>query len=134
MLRSGVLTTGAAIVASVLTASAALADITILAWPGGPEETALRKIVDIQLELVRQRLTTRRIDLDVSDAAKDLLAERGFDPAFGARPLKRVIQRDLGDRLAMELLLERMAGRTGARHELIRPRLVTRSSTGRASG
>lgn len=52
MLRSGILAAGAAIIASVLTASAALADITILAWPGGPAEAALRKVVDNYNETV----------------------------------------------------------------------------------
>ncbi len=64
----------------------------------------LRHIVDIQLDLLLARLDDRRIVLEVTDAAKDLLAERGFDPVFGARPLKRVIQRDLADVLAMRIL------------------------------
>jgi ATP-dependent Clp protease ATP-binding subunit ClpB len=61
-------------------------------------------IVDVQLHLLATRLADRRITLDVSDDAKALLAERGYDPVFGARPLKRVIQRELGDRLAISLL------------------------------
>ncbi len=64
----------------------------------------LGRIVAIQLEGLRRRLADRRIELKVTDAAMALLAERGFDPAFGARPLKRVIQKDLGDRLALALL------------------------------
>jgi len=64
----------------------------------------LGHIVEIQLEGLRRRLAERRIELKVTDAAMALLAERGFDPAFGARPLKRVIQKDLGDRLALALL------------------------------
>jgi ATP-dependent Clp protease ATP-binding subunit ClpB len=69
----------------------------------------LGRIVEIQLEGLRRRLADRRIDLKVTDAAMALLAERGFDPAFGARPLKRVIQKDLGDRLALALLEGRFA-------------------------
>ncbi len=65
---------------------------------------ALAEIVDIQLEHLRSRLATRRIELKIDDAARSLLTERGYDPAFGARPLKRVIQRELGDPLAMALL------------------------------
>jgi ATP-dependent Clp protease ATP-binding subunit ClpB len=61
-------------------------------------------IVDIQLRSLARRLADRRISLDVSDEAKTLLAERGYDPVFGARPLKRTIQRELGDRLALGLL------------------------------
>jgi ATP-dependent Clp protease ATP-binding subunit ClpB len=60
--------------------------------------------VDIQLARVLQRLADQRIHLTVSDAAKDLLAREGYDPVFGARPLKRVIQRQLLDALSLELL------------------------------
>jgi len=63
-----------------------------------------RRIVDIQLERVMSRLAERHIQIEVSDAAKDLLAERGYDPHYGARPLKRVIQRMLQDPLAMKIL------------------------------
>ncbi|EEI18044.1 ATP-dependent chaperone ClpB [Corynebacterium lipophiloflavum] len=61
-------------------------------------------IVDIQLEQLAQRLTSRRLTLTVSDSAKAWLAERGYDPAYGARPLRRLIQQAIGDRLAKELL------------------------------
>ena len=64
----------------------------------------LRAIVDIQLRALERRLAARRLSLEVSPEAKDLLAERGYDPVFGARPLRRVIQRDIGDQLAIELL------------------------------
>jgi ATP-dependent Clp protease ATP-binding subunit ClpB len=64
----------------------------------------LRAIVDIQLEGLRRRLGERKIELEVTDAAKELLAERGWDPVYGARPLKRTIQRLLQDRLAMAVL------------------------------
>jgi ATP-dependent Clp protease ATP-binding subunit ClpB len=67
-------------------------------------EADLGHIVGIQLAGLRHRLADRRIELVVTDAAMALLAQRGFDPAFGARPLKRVIQKDLGDRLALALL------------------------------
>jgi ATP-dependent Clp protease ATP-binding subunit ClpB len=70
--------------------------------PLGPED--LIRIVDIQLHGLDARLASRRIELDVSAEAKTLLAERGYDPVFGARPLKRTIQRELGDRLAIGLL------------------------------
>ena len=64
----------------------------------------ITKIVEIQLEDLRSRLEARRITLEVTPEAKALLAERGYDPDFGARPLKRVIQRQLGDTLALALL------------------------------
>ena len=64
----------------------------------------LREIVDIQLAQLQRRLAERHIVLELSDAAKDLLAKEGFDPIFGARPLKRVIQKRLADALAVKLL------------------------------
>jgi ATP-dependent Clp protease ATP-binding subunit ClpB len=64
----------------------------------------LGRIVDLQLAGLRRRLADRRIDLRVEDDAKALLVAKGYDPAFGARPLKRVIQRELGDALALALL------------------------------
>jgi ATP-dependent Clp protease ATP-binding subunit ClpB len=64
----------------------------------------LRDIVDIQLQIVRDRLAERDLALDVSDEAKDTIARVGYDPAYGARPLKRVIQRELENPLAQKLL------------------------------
>jgi ATP-dependent Clp protease ATP-binding subunit ClpB len=64
----------------------------------------LLPIVDIQLAGVRRRLGDKRIGLEVTDAAKAVLATEGYDPAFGARPLKRVIQREVVDRLANAIL------------------------------
>src|SRR5512135_1308608 len=62
------------------------------------------RIVDLQLELLRKRLSDRKIGLAVSAEAKELLAERGYDPVYGARPLKRTIQRDLQNPLAVMIL------------------------------
>jgi ATP-dependent Clp protease ATP-binding subunit ClpB len=67
-------------------------------------EDDLVRIVEIQLATLYRRLAARRITLEVSDAAKQALAKDGFDPAYGARPLRRVIQREIGDRLALKLL------------------------------
>jgi ATP-dependent Clp protease ATP-binding subunit ClpB len=64
----------------------------------------LRAIVDIQVGHLHGRLAERKITLDLDDAARDWLAEHGFDPSFGARPLKRLIQKEIGDRLALALL------------------------------
>ena len=64
----------------------------------------LAPIVEIQLDHLRERLADRRITLEVTDAGRAALVEAGYDPAFGARPLKRVIQRQVADRLANALL------------------------------
>ena len=72
----------------------------------------LAHIVMIQLEKLRERLLARRISLEVTPAAVALLAAVGFDPDFGARPLKRVIQREIGDRASV-LILEGKVGEDG---------------------
>jgi len=64
----------------------------------------MRPIVDIQLRELERRMAARRLELQVTDGARDWLATRGYDPAFGARPLKRLIQREVGDTLATALL------------------------------
>jgi ATP-dependent Clp protease ATP-binding subunit ClpB len=67
-------------------------------------EEDLAGIVHIQLGLLRDRLTARRLQLDITPAAERWLAKRGYDPVFGARPLKRLIQREIADPLAKRLL------------------------------
>ncbi len=67
-------------------------------------EADIEKIVDIQLRQLDRRLADRRLSLEVTDAARAWLARRGYDPVYGARPLKRLIQRAIGDRLAVGLL------------------------------
>jgi len=64
----------------------------------------IKDIVEIQINRLRPRLAERHITLHLSDAAKELLAEEGYDPQFGARPLKRVIQKEVENRLAHALL------------------------------
>ncbi|QAY63832.1 ATP-dependent chaperone ClpB [Xylanimonas allomyrinae] len=64
----------------------------------------LGKIVDLQVRAFAGRLADRRIQLDVTPAAREWLALEGFDPAYGARPLRRLVQREIGDRLARLLL------------------------------
>ncbi|MBE7196127.1 MAG: ATP-dependent chaperone ClpB, partial [Gordonia polyisoprenivorans] len=68
----------------------------------GPEE--LGAIVDIQIAQLAARLAARRLTLEVSDAAREWLALSGFDPLYGARPLRRLIQSSIGDQLAKSLL------------------------------
>jgi len=69
----------------------------------------LRKIVNLQIDLLRKRLADRQIALDVSTEVLDALAKEGFDPTFGARPLKRLIQRKIQNPLAMMILDGRFA-------------------------
>jgi ATP-dependent Clp protease ATP-binding subunit ClpB len=64
----------------------------------------IAEIVDLQLERLRERLAERRIELELTDSAKETLAEAGWDPAYGARPLKRAIQRLVENPLALRLL------------------------------
>ena len=64
----------------------------------------LTHIVDIQLASLGQRLAARRLTLDVTDAAREWLAVSGFDPLYGARPLRRLVQTSIGDSLARALL------------------------------
>ncbi|MFZ0888065.1 MAG: ATP-dependent chaperone ClpB [Candidatus Binataceae bacterium] len=64
----------------------------------------LRRIVDIQLDRIRERLVERKIELELTDKARDYFAEHGYDPVYGARPLKRMIQRELETSLGRKLL------------------------------
>jgi ATP-dependent Clp protease ATP-binding subunit ClpB len=77
-------------------------DEIVVFHPLGREELA--HIVEIQLGHLRRRPADKRITLEVTDAAKALLAREGYDPTFGARPLKRTIQRLVQDPLALKLL------------------------------
>jgi ATP-dependent Clp protease ATP-binding subunit ClpB len=70
----------------------------------------IRAICRIQIQNLEQRLKERDITLKVSDAALDYLGEAGFDPVYGARPLKRAIQQDLENALAQDIL----AGKVGS--------------------
>jgi ATP-dependent Clp protease ATP-binding subunit ClpA len=67
-------------------------------------EEDIKHIVEIQLRLFKKRLAEKHLDIELTDAAKAALAKEGFDPTYGARPLKRAIQREIQDKLAMALL------------------------------
>ena len=67
-------------------------------------EDDLTHIVTIQLARLRERMAERRLTLDLTPAALAWLAHEGFDPLFGARPLKRIIQRELADKVALRIL------------------------------
>lgn len=69
-------------------------------------EEDLREIVDLQLEEVEDRLEEERIGLEVTDQAKAFLAEEGYDPNYGARPLQRVIQKEVLDKIALDIIEE----------------------------
>ena len=77
-------------------------DDIIVFRPLGKEQ--LVKIIELRLEDVRRLLADRKISLELTDAAKDLLFTQGYDPNFGARPLKRAIQKLVQDPLALKIL------------------------------
>jgi ATP-dependent Clp protease ATP-binding subunit ClpB len=74
-------------------------DIYLRVWK---EEIA--KIIDIQMEVLRKHLGERKITLELTPAAREALFQEGYDPSFGARPLKRAIQKLIADPLALKLL------------------------------
>ncbi|MFM8585337.1 MAG: ATP-dependent chaperone ClpB [Gammaproteobacteria bacterium] len=82
-------------------------DDIVVFHPLGTEQ--IRAIVDIQLGQLRKRLVERGLDLALDDKARDLLGEAGFDPVYGARPLKRAIQQQIENPLAQQLLQGRYA-------------------------
>jgi len=82
-------------------------DETIIFQSLSPDQ--IIKIVDIQLKRLKNRLAEKQIELELSERAKEFLAENGYDPIYGARPLKRAIQRYLENPLSMELLKGKVA-------------------------
>ncbi|MGH2675839.1 MAG: AAA family ATPase, partial [Actinomycetota bacterium] len=68
------------------------------------DKAEIGRIVEIQLRLLSERLSARKLEIELTDAAREYLTENGYDPSFGARPLKRLIQREVQDPLAMKLL------------------------------
>ena len=77
-------------------------DETVVFHPLGKEQ--IRKITEIQVGYLRQRLEERDLELDITEEALDMLGEAGFDPVYGARPLKRAIQHELENPLAQKIL------------------------------
>ncbi|HAM43441.1 MAG TPA: ATP-dependent chaperone ClpB, partial [Propionibacteriaceae bacterium] len=78
----------------------------------------LEQIVDIQLGWLTKRLAERRITIEVTKAAKDWLAQTGFDPVYGARPLKRLVQTTIEDALARKLLAGEITDGDGVRFDV----------------
>ena len=90
----------------------------------------ISKIVDIQVGLLQERVADRHLILRLTDEAREYLANKGYDPTYGARPLKRLIQKEIQDRLAMMLLaggihegdaVEISAGKKGLEFKTIEP-------------
>jgi ATP-dependent Clp protease ATP-binding subunit ClpB len=77
-------------------------DEIVVFEPLGRDE--IRQILDIQLRELQRRLAARKLSVTLTDAAREYVANKGYDPVFGARPLKRLIQREVQDPLAMKLL------------------------------
>ncbi len=91
-----------------------------------PED--MRPIVDIQLRELEARVATRRLELHVTGEARDWLARKGYDPTFGARPLKRLIQREVGDTLATAILAGTFSDGDTVTVDVDEDHLVLRSS------
>jgi ATP-dependent Clp protease ATP-binding subunit ClpC len=94
-------------------------DDTIVFRPLNKED--LIKIIDIEISFVAERLKEHNISLEVNQEAKEFLVEKGFDPIFGARPLKRTIQRFLEDSLASEIIAKNF--KDGSKVKVIRKNL-----------
>jgi ATP-dependent Clp protease ATP-binding subunit ClpB len=73
------------------------------------DKAEIARIVDIQVEHLARRLATRKLEIELTPAAREYLAEKGYEPSFGARPLKRLLQREVQDPLAMKLLSGELA-------------------------
>ncbi len=94
-------------------------------------QVEIRKVVDLQIERFVKRLRAREMTLEITDAAKDWLGEVGYDPTYGARPLKRAIQKHLENRLAEDLLAGRyVPGDTIVVDRALAGELVFRKRTG----
>ena len=95
----------------------------------------LAHIVDLQVQALATRLHERRITLEVTDAAREWLAVTGYDPAYGARPLRRLVQREIGDRLARALLAGevRDGGSALVDRDVVADTLVLRTAQVRAT-
>jgi ATP-dependent Clp protease ATP-binding subunit ClpB len=93
-------------------------------------EAELGQIVEIQLEGLRRRLDERRVSLVITDAAKDYLARAGYDPIFGARPLKRVIQREVETPVARLIIAGKLADGGTVRADVVDRALTVQAVAG----
>ena len=106
-------------------------DDVVVFHPLGREQ--IRSIASLQVDILRSRLRERDIHLELSDAALDHLGEAGFDPVYGARPLKRAIQNQLENPLAQEILAGRFGPGDLIQVDVDQDRLVFTSGTAEAS-
>ncbi|HID48985.1 MAG TPA: type VI secretion system ATPase TssH, partial [Chromatiales bacterium] len=93
----------------------------------------IRAIANIQIDYLRKRLADRNLELDISEAALDRIGEAGFDPVYGARPLKRAIQHDIENPLAQEILAGKYLPGDVIEVDVEGDRLVFRKSSRKAS-
>ncbi|MCB0273567.1 MAG: ATP-dependent chaperone ClpB [Calditrichaeota bacterium] len=105
-------------------------DETIVFHGLGLEE--LTRIVDLQVERIERQLADQKIDLEVTRAARDFLAKTGYDPSFGARPLRRVVQRQIMDQLAREILAGTISKGEKITVDLLQDKIVFVNSDGAA--
>ncbi|MFL5790902.1 MAG: AAA family ATPase, partial [Actinomycetota bacterium] len=97
-------------------------DEIVVFEPLGREE--IGEIVEIQLGLLRKRLAERDLILELTDAARAYIANKGYEPQFGARPLKRVLQREIQDPLALQLLSGRIHDGSTVTVDLVDGKLI----------
>ena len=88
----------------------------------------IKRIVELQLDLLRARLADRHIELELSDAAKEHIAREGYDPVYGARPLKRFLQRQVETALSRKLLAGEIRDHSRVTVELKKGELVFEST------
>jgi ATP-dependent Clp protease ATP-binding subunit ClpB len=91
----------------------------------------IKKIVDLQLNLLRRRLADRHIELDLSDAAKEHIAREGYDPVYGARPLKRFLQRAIEMPLSRQLIAGEVSDHSRVTVEFKKGELVFEAKVGK---
>jgi len=89
-------------------------------------EKQIRAIVDLQLENISERLNIKHIQISFTDKAKDWLAKRGYDPNLGARPLKRVIQTEVMDELAMQIIDGKIVDGAEVEVDVVKEKIVIR--------
>ena len=87
--------------------------------------------MDLQLKLLRARLTGRHITLDLTDAAKELIAREGYDPVYGARPLKRFLQRSIETPLSRQLISGEVTDHSRVAVEFKKGELVFETKAGK---
>ena len=88
----------------------------------------MEKIVDLQLKIVEKKLMEKNIKLNVSPKVREYLTAKGYDPLYGARPLKRVIQNEILDELALEIIEGKIKEGEKIKVELEKDKIIFRNS------